>query len=318
MKKLYVVLLIVILCIFVASNNNLNKIITVKATKTDTIEYIPYITVGGEFENSEKTVVSLSYPICVDKVYVQQNQYVNSGQPLFSLDTEKMRSILSGQFDYEIIEKINYDNMIKLQNEKTTFDMGAIPQVIYASANGYIEELIISDGDVAMDNTRLVTIASNTDILARFSLSQQDFGKISVGDNVNISSVAFADSNYKGKITDKNAVVKKQTSVSGSKVVVDVFAHIDNPDKRVSHGLQITGKIQSGPAKFINVLDYKFISQDEKGEYVYILSKGKAKKTYIETGIETEDYTELLTEFPMETIFLSGEITDGSRVLISE
>ena len=155
-------------------------------------------------------------------------------------------------------------------------------------------------------------------MLVRFTVSQPDYGEISVGDRVDIVPVAFSAVSYSGRIIDKNAVVKKQSTATGSKVVVDVFARIDNPDSRVSGGLQVNGKIQNGEDVFINTLDYKYIYQDEGGEYVYILKNGVANKVYISTGIESENYTEIITEFPRETVFLAGEINDGDKVIITE
>ena len=121
---------------------------------------------------------------------------------------------------------------------------------------------------------------------------------------------------YYGKIKEDNAVVKKQSSIIGNKVVVDVFADISNIDSVVSDGLQINGVIYTDNARLIKTLDFTYINQDDKGQYVYILNNGKAVKKYIETGIETNTQTQILTYFNPETIFIKGDIDEGDRIVL--
>ncbi len=318
MRKLSAFLLITISGIFLYTARNINDIQTVSYTNIVKIPHCEFINAGGEFESTAQTSVVLSYPVCIKDVYVQPNRYVNRGQALFSLDLDKMSRVAAGNIDREILNSVDYKDLSGLKSAEKNIDLSRIQETVYAPEAGFITEMNIYPGAVALQNKHLIKISHTDEIIARFSLTQKDYGKVKIGDKVEINSVAFSDNSYYGKISDKNAVVRKQTSAAGNKVVVDVFAHIENPDKNISAGLQINGKIQSGEEKTIKAIDYTFINQDDKGEFVYILYRGTAKKVYIETGTETENHTELLTPFRMDTVFLSGNIKEGSRVILSE
>ncbi|MBQ3008172.1 MAG: efflux RND transporter periplasmic adaptor subunit [Oscillospiraceae bacterium] len=318
MHKTFVLSLLVLIAIYIHLIFSIKNIKPVKASMLNEKEYTNYITVSGEFENQNKTEIKLSYPVIVDKVYVKQNQFVNKGQLLFSIDLQQIENSLNGKIDSDLIQQFDYDNIAAMSAASSYTNISEIQREIYAPSAGYISELNIFPGAAVIQNKTILTINETDDILAKFTISQLDFGKISVGDNVNIYPVAFSDIIYSGKIIEKNAIVKKQISVTGNKVVVDVFAEISNPDSRVAGGLQINGKIQNEESRNIKTLDYDFIFQDDTGEYVYIFNKGKAEKIYIETGIEAETYAEIITKFPEKTIFLSGEMKDGNSVIIAE
>ena len=95
-----------------------------------------------------------------------------------------------------------------------------------------------------------------------------------------------------------------------------MYADITNIDSVVSDGLQINGIIYTDTSSQIKTLDFTYINQDEDGQYVYILDNGKALKEYVETGIETNTETQILTYFNPGTIFIKGDIEEGDRIIL--
>lgn len=322
MKKYsFVFLLTAILAMIIYLNADLNKIKTVYGTEIKQVYYSETLNVSGEFESMDTTNIMLSYPVCIKEVYVKENSYVNQGQALFSIDKERMINYLTGEIDSELLEQLDYENLSRLAyiDKSTQSGIYTLPDTIYASAAGVVSQINVYPGAIAMPNRHLAVINHTDNIVAKFTLSQLDYGKISVGDSVSITPVAFQNSRYKGIISQQSAVIKKQTTAVGNKVVVDVFATITNPDKKVSAGLQINGVVQSTEPVLINALDYTYINQDQDGQFVFILNNGLAEKVYIETGIESENYTEIITEFPQKTIFIDGaELKEGDRVILKQ
>jgi len=320
MKKISVCFLLVLLLgLLLNLNINLTSIHPANGCYMKQTQHVEYINVSGEFQNQDEINIVLSYPVIVDQVYVNENQFVNKGQALFSIDTERMQSAMEGNLDSDIINQLSFHNINNLSDYGSGMNVDSMNNsIIYAPDSGIVSKINIFPSAVVLQNSNLLSIDSTETVLAKFTISQTDFGKIKVGDTVEISPVAFPDSKYKGTILDKNAVVKKQSTVTGSKVVLDVFASIYDSDKRVSDGLQINGKIHNENSEIINTIDHNYIYQDEVGEYVYVLKHGIANKVYITTGIETQDYTEIITDFPYETIFLKGKINDGDRVVLAE
>lgn len=320
MKKFSILVsLVLVVFIFMGLYYNLNNIKLVEGCHIDNTEYSDYINVSGKFESTKSIDVKLSYPVYIKDVYVKQNTVVNKGQALFSIDKEKMVAMLNKELSQDDISSLNYKDLSSLSKQSwKSENIYNLPDVVYASDEGFISQLNIYDGCISMANKTLLTINQTDDVLAKFTVTQLDYGKISVGDDVEIVPVAFSDSVYNGKISQQSAIVKQQTTAMGSKVVIDVFATIDDADGKVCDGLQVNGKVLKGEPKKINTLNYNFIYQDENSQYVYILKNGRASKVYIETGIENENYTQILTKFPDDTIFLHGKIKDGDRVILAE
>ena len=318
MKKYFVYLsVITVLAILIVLNINLSDIKVVSAGFSEKKEYTQQINVSGEFQSKDKTNIVMSYPLYIKEVYVTENSFVNNGQALFSVDKEKMLKILSGQERVDLSQYASNTQMIKyLNSQNSSIDISSIPSVVYATTSGVVTGLNIAPDSLSVPDTTLLTIGSSDPIMAKFSLSQLDYGKVSVGDKVTITPVAFANAKYSGTITNDNAIIKKLSSVSGSKVVVDVFANINDADAKVADGLQINGVVNISDPTMINVLDYTFINQDDCGQYVMIFENGRARKNYIHTGIETGRFTEIVTEFSEDTIFIKGDITEGDRVVL--
>ncbi len=317
MKKLCLLSAFAILTILIGLYSNISDIKLAEASTGRMREYSEYINVSGEFENLKATEIAFSFPVCVDKIFISENRYVSKGQLLFSIDKKMMLSAVGNIYNSGMSEMLGTEYTVPEDNTYINNMLEKIPDKVYAPENGYIKNINISQGQLCAPNTCLVSIEGEQDIMARFTVLQPDFGKISVGDKVQIYPVAFSTKNYSGIISEKNAVVKKQSSVTGNKVVIDVFACIENPDTLVSDGLQINGKIKSGHPQMVYSVEHSYVHQDDEGEYVFILDKGTAQKIYIETGVETEDFIQIITPFEEKTVFLKGEIENGDRVVIA-
>jgi len=322
MRKYSIIFTLVFLLISTAFiNYNLSKIKYVKAACLKTINYSPILNVAGEFEYADKTDIIMSFPLCVKDVYVKENSYVNKGQALFSIDKAKMASIVSDGPSEELLSVLDTSEISSLKNRLESFsseDTINLPDVVYSPENGIVSSVNIFSGGFAMPDRVIMSIGNTDEMLAKFSLSQLDYGKINIGDSVDIKPVAFSNKKYSGTISDNNAVVKKQNSLSGNKTVIEVFATIDNADYLVSDGLRINGTVHCGPVQRINTLDYNFIFQDGKEQFVFVLQDGKAVKKNIDTGIETDEYTQILTDLHENTVFITGEINEGDKVIVTE
>ncbi len=316
MRRINLFFIVTLIAVISGTAFQLKDIKIVYGTKMLKTEYSETITVSGEFENENRTQLKFSYPLFVKEVFVKENDYVSRGQALFSVDTDKMRSAAGGDITEEMINSISYEDLSSVNDYSAIMQYANVADVVYAPSDGVVTEMNIYDGALVMKNSNTITVSDSGDVLARFTMSQTDFGRVKVGDSVVINPIAFPEHYYTGKITDKSAVIKKQASVTGSKVMIDVYASIDNPDKRISEGLQITGKISDEDTEIKQMLGYDYLYQDENGEYVYVFSNGKAEKVYVKTGTETETAAEILTAFDENTVFLTGDIKDGDRVIV--
>ena len=271
---------------------NLN---TTSATNLKQISYQNNIKVSGIIEAGEATSISLSYPVFIKECYVKENSFVNKGQLMFVLDTDKMqKAIDSYNFSNTDYSNIYINNM---------FD---VPSEIYATESGVVHDIVAYAGNIVMADETMCVIDNTEELMLKITLDQYNYSKIMVGDKIIFSPTVAPSREYSGTVTDKTAVVRKEASLIGSKTVVDIFADIDICDEYITSGLQFTGTVINSDIKPILTLPYEYINQDDNGEYVNIFSKGVIDKKYIETGIETESDVEIITQFPLNTVFVKN------------
>ncbi len=304
MKK-FIIYLSFLSLVFILSVNTLqiNRIKEVTGTQLQNVDYKSYINVSGEFISTDSETIMFSYPIYIDEIFIKSNSSVMKNQALFSIDKDKMIDMLE---QYGSMQNEEYDiNEINL-----------LPSIVYAGKDGVVGSFFYKENDLVMADTAILTISAYDDLLAKFTVSQTDFGKISVGDKVYINSIAFSDIEYRGEISDETAIIYEEVTALGSKVMIDVFADVYNLDNKSCEGLQVIAKIENENIRNINILEYEYINQDENGEFVYILKNGMAVKEYIISGIETENGLEILNNFPENTIFIKGEISEFDKVVL--
>ena len=265
------------------------------ATRMTQTVYQKSMDISGVIESEDPASITLSYPVFIKDCYVSENSYVNKGQLMFTLDTDKMQTALG---NYNISGSNSTDiNGLKKQ-------LIEISPEIYATENGIVRDIAARSGSIIMSGERLCVIEKGDKSILKISLNQQDYPRITVGDIVVFSPVTAPARKYTGKISDKTAVVHKETILTGSKTIIDIFAEIDYADDFISNGIQFTGTVYSTEKSIINTLPYEYIGQDDNGEYIYKYKNGKTEKIYIETGIELADTVEIKTVFPLETVFV--------------
>ena len=273
----------------------LKNIEIVEATYLAETEYYPTVEVNGTIESGKAIPVSLSYPVFIKEQFVFENDFVNKGQLLFTLDTEKMKSVVKAN-DLPAYSEA-YSSL-----DKSVFM--SISDKIYASESGYITQIAANEGSVVLSDENLCVINTEDDLMLKITINQEDYSKIYVGDRLEFSPLIMPLSVYGGQICNKPATIRKQSGLTGSKTVVDIYATIDNVDEKLVDGLQFSGKVYKNNQNTIMILPYEYINQDDDGEYLNIYSANGVQKVYVETGIENKEYIEILTPFEKDTVFL--------------
>ena len=288
--KIILILMLGISCFPFIYFSNINK---KSATQLKETVYQEKLSVNGVIESDENIPICLSFPVYIKESYVYENSYVNKGQLMFVLDVDKMKNAVKNN---------SFTTLNTYNTQLTNEEIPEISPEIYACDSGIVRN--ISDQSIILPDEPLCIIEKSDKLNLKITLNQQDYSKISVGDTVVFSPAIAPSRKYNGIISDKTAVIRNETSLAGNKTVVDVFASIDEIDEYINNGLQCTGTVTSPNQRIIFTLPYEYINQDENGEYVNIYNSGTISKEYIETGIETENYVEIKTSLPLDTIFI--------------
>jgi len=129
---------------------------------------------------------------------------------------------------------------------------------------------------------------------------QTEVTKISVGQKVEITLDSFENDTYYGVVSNVSFVPKQGESGSIYSIKVS-FVDVDLKDSKFKIAMTGDSKFIVSEKNDVLFLPNNYIKQDKDGKFIKINSKGEKK--YVETGIESEEYTEVI-----------GDITEGQVV----
>ena len=283
-----------------------NSINIAEVTHIRKTAFQPSLEVKGVIESAKSNAVKLSYPVYIKKSYVCEDSYVNKGQLLFELDIEKMEDAVKN-ISFTEYEKYN----IPLKDDM----ISDISREIYATDSGYIRDLSALEGAFVLSEENMCVIESDSNNILKLTLSQEDYSRVSVGDTIQFSPDISPKRKYTATVNSKTAHIKKETSLTGKKTVVEIYADICDADDFILSGLEITGTLVK-PQKEISVLPYEYINQDDNGEFVTVFVNGKFFKKYVNTGTETNSTIEILDSFAPDTLFVKNNYKDKGISLL--
>jgi len=161
----------------------------------------------------------------------------------------------------------------------------------------------------------LFTIAQDlTKMQIDTSVDEADIGRVKVGQEVEFTVDAYADTTFKGKVGQVRIAPITVQNV----VTYDVVITVDNPDIKLKPGMTANVSIIIAEKKDILRIPNAALrfrpsgmaktKQPQKGAGVWILEKGKPKRLPVNIGIGDGNFTELV----------AGELREGQDVITEE
>ncbi|WP_335622081.1 efflux RND transporter periplasmic adaptor subunit [Bradyrhizobium icense] len=143
-------------------------------------------------------------------------------------------------------------------------------------------------GQYIAAGTPIVTLQQLDPIHVDFHLPQQSLANISVGQTVDVTTDAYPDASFDGKISSINSEVDTETRT------VLVRATVGNASERLLPGMFVNVTIETGEPKRYVTLPRTAISYNSYGDIVYLVEKheqgkagevdGVARQTFVKTG----------------------------------
>jgi len=172
--------------------------------------------------------------------------------------------------------------------------------------------------------TAIVTLQALDPIYADFYLPQQSLGMVGVGQEVMLTTDAWPEQSFKGKIM----VIDPKVDVNTRNV--RVRALLKNPDKLLLPGMYASVDIESGKARSLITLPQTAVTYNPYGNIVYLVeeqgkdAKGKpklvAKQVFVTTGETRGDQVAIVSGVKAgDTVVTAGQIKlrNGSDVVIN-
>ena len=147
---------------------------------------------------------------------------------------------------------------------------------------------------VSLSGTVMRNVLENT-FSVQIYVPEQDISKVVLGQSAEITGDAFPGVTYLGEVSKISDIATKVQSGTVQKTAVEVTVKINEPGESLKQGYTAQVKLMTSEPDVMTIVPYEAVDQDDVGEFVYILTDGKAYKRYIETGEELSAGVELKT-----------------------
>lgn len=184
-------------------------------------------------------------------------------------------------------------------------------EVLKAPMDGIITQLNITQGQRVQAEMTAMLIASEDKLIARLGVEPEDLTYVVPGLPVTISSVFEPDYQAKTTVREVHAMINPDTHL------VDVLAAI--PYEQVDHlvlGGKMTAEIELAAHDGL-VVPRSAVIKNENGNFIFLLSDGKARQVTIDKGIDTPDLIEIKGKVKEGDIVITSgnyELKDGMMV----
>jgi len=240
----------------------------------------------------------------VAKVVGQSGTVVEAGDVLVVLDTASEEAQLRGLEAQDRLADITLARASELRanNTNTPSDLdaaeaaatqthAAVDQLRVAIAKKHIVApfagrlgiVQVYPGQFLSKGEALVVLESIDPIHVDFSLPQQELGRLSDGQTVQLVVDAYPDRTFAAKIT---AISPR---IDGATRAIDIRATLANADEALRPGMYAHAEVLLPPTERALVLPSAAIIHNPYGEAVYVVDDGRVQQRFVRTGPQRGD-----------------------------
>lgn len=250
----------------------------------------------------------------ITAIYVKAGDYVEEGQLLCEIDTNKQVDAAKLQLDsaeiqlkdaqtnlermrvlyasgdisaqsFEQVENGAKSAQIAYDSAKLAYDNQVEFSSITATISGRIESVSMELHDMASSASPLCVIAADGSKQVAFSVTEAVLDYVNEGDSVRIEKNG---NEYTGTITEVNTMVDRSTGLFKVKAAVEDEGSLVNGS---SVKLYVTSEKQDG----VLTIPVDSVYYDNGKPYVYTYDNGTVHQVYIETGISDSEKMQVVS-----------------------
>jgi len=171
---------------------------------------------------------------------------------------------------------------VRLRLEKTR---------IRAPFSGIITDILVSELQQLSESTELFTLVDNSRVFVRAKVLESEIGKMQVGRQVKLKFSAYPDQVFKGRVQAVSPIINSEDKTCR------VFISLVPPLEEIKPGMYADVEIEADIHSDKLLVPQAAIVLQSGKRIVFVVKDGVAKRTAIQTGLENEEYAEvLLTE----------------------
>jgi len=276
-------------------------------------------------ESDVKNNIAPNAPYRIEKIYVDEGDYVRKGQVLVQLDASNLRQ-LKLQLENQKIEfnrteqlyqvggasKAEYDNAkMQLDVFSTQYRQLVQNTQLVSPISGVVTARNYDDGDM-YGNQPVLTVEQTNPVKVIINVSEIHYKNVSKGMPVDILLDAYEGESFYGKVTRINPSVDVATHTFPVEVT------IANQGQKVRPGMFARAAISFGEKNHVVVPDEALVKQIGAGDrYVYVYKDGKVSYNKVQLGKHIEDKYEIISGVnPGDEVVIAGQsrLANGKEV----
>jgi len=178
-----------------------------------------------------------------------------------------------------------------------------------------VGERFVDEGAMLASNTPIVSIIDIGKLIAAIHVIEQDYPKISVGQEATVSTDAFPDRSFSGKVVRIAPILKEKSREARIEI------EIPNPKKTLKPGMFVRVQIQFEKHENATVVPTAAVIKRKNSKGIFIVDpEGKtARFVPVKLGIIDSKITEVRTPVISGSVVVLGQhlLEDGASIIIS-
>lgn len=175
---------------------------------------------------------------------------------------------------------------------------------IKAPFSGIITGIQVSPQEHIERGRELFTLVNINKIKVQAKVLESEMGKIEIRRNVDLKFSAYPQRVFKGRVEAISPIINPQDKTC----TVDIS--VDNPEERLKPGMHADVEIVAEIYEDRLLVPQEAVLVRSGRKLVFVVENGLAKWRYIEVGLESEDYAEVLDGVKEgESVIVEGHFT---------
>jgi multidrug efflux pump subunit AcrA (membrane-fusion protein) len=183
--------------------------------------------------------------------------------------------------------------------------------VIPAPIDGFVAERTADLGEYVSPQQKVVTIVRTNPLRIRIDIPEQAIPEVKVGQSVSITTSAWPDKNFAGR------VARIAPNVSAQSRTLNVEAEIENSGNALKPGQFATVRILQERAEAAVLVPARSVINEAGVSRVYVIKNGHAEQRLVQTGRTDGDLIEIKTGVAADELIATSNIeqlSDGIAV----
>lgn len=303
----------------------------VQATKAMHENWQQRIEATGSLSANQGVTVSPETFGIVTAIFFKSGDYVEKNTPLVQLNASIERATLASALSQIPLSESDYQRMLDLYKknvgskqdvdtkqanlEQARADAAKAKaelelKLIKAPFSGQLGLRKIDLGDFLDKGEPIVDLESVDPMRVEFTVPQKYVPLLKIGQKVTMTSDAYSDRDYTGKIYAIDSALDLNTRSIG------IWANIPNDDHSLVPGSFVNVTLYIGEPQSVIVIPQQAIVYNDVSDFVYTVSDNKAVKTDVKVTQTQGKWVSVTGINANDTVIISGQnkLSDGVKV----